>query len=60
VKHKHVGPIDQACTNCYVEARMFVESEQRRQRFWACALVGFAFLLAAVAAGVLWKLGRMD
>lgn len=58
MRHKHVGPLDRACSGC-VEEALQIETEFRRQRFWRVMLIMFLIFLAISSMALLsWKIGE--
>ncbi len=48
VKHKHVGPIDYVCTNCFPEVQEVLRSEERHKTVAGLVLL-ICFVIASVA-----------
>lgn len=59
MKHRHVGNPKMACSLCFVEAQQVLRAQEelRGRRFWAWMIVSFSFVLALVAAFVLYRIG---
>ncbi len=60
MRHKHIGPLDRACTGCFSEAEIRIqEDDERYRRFWRRFLIGFAIALAIGSMAMLsWALNK--
>lgn len=56
VDHEHTGdPLK--LQKCCIPSLRAMRDEWKRQRFWGVVLVGFALMMAAVCAFVLFRIG---